>query len=114
MTTFDPNDERITAYILGDDSLSADDRIAVAEMLSTNADAQRFADELRAAASLAGKELATEAVPAMAPTANIESAVRKELARPTKSKGWMLFAQWTVAAGLVIGAGFVFMPGLMS
>jgi Ca-activated chloride channel homolog len=114
MTTFDPNDERITAYILGDDSLSTDDRTAVAELLSTNADAQRFADELRAAASLAGKELATEAVPAMAPTANIETAVRKELARPAKSKGWMLFAQWAVAATLLVGVGYYFMPSLMN
>lgn len=110
MSTFDPNDERITAYILGDDSLSAVDRNEVATLLSTNPEAQLFAEELRMAASMAGSELAMETIPAMAPTAVIENAVRKELARPSKSKGWMLFAQWTVAASLVVGATVYFMP----
>jgi Ca-activated chloride channel family protein len=109
MAHFDPNDERLTAYILGDDSLSAADRAAVAELLSTNADAQRFADELRAAASLAGAELAAEAVPALASTAGIESAVRRELARP-KNGSWLFRSQWLVAAGLVVGLGLYFGP----
>ena len=55
MAHFDPNDERLTAYILGDDSLSAEDRAAVAELLSTNPDARRFADELQAAVKRAAR-----------------------------------------------------------
>jgi Ca-activated chloride channel family protein len=109
MTIFDPNDERITAYILGDDSLSADDRAAVAELLKKNPEAQRFADELRAAADLAGMELAAEPIPALAPTANIEAAVRKEFARP-KAGSWNATVRWCVAASLLVGMGFYFVP----
>lgn len=109
MTIFDPNDERITAYILGDDSLSADDRAAVAELLEKNPEAQRFADELRAAADLAGMELAAESIPALVPTANIEAAVRQEIARP-KAGGWNATVRWCVAASLLVGMGFYFVP----
>ena len=102
MATFDPNDERLTAYILGDDSLSADDRACVAELLAASPDAQRFADELRAAASLVGLELAAEAIPSTPPAESIETAVRAELSKPPR-KSWLQRTEWLVAATVLVG-----------
>ena len=63
--TFDPDDARLTAYVLGE--LSAVERAAVDELLARDEAARTFVDELRRTAEVLERELAEEPAPALEP-----------------------------------------------
>ena len=64
-TPFDPEDVRLSAYVLGE--LEGEDRAAIEALLARSAEARAFVEGLRETAEELERELARETVPGLTP-----------------------------------------------
>jgi Ca-activated chloride channel homolog len=100
MTTYDPNDPRLTAFALGE--LEENERSAVEAQLATCAESRAAVEEIRAAARLLEDELRQETSPGLAPEQR--SAIEGSLTQPRRPVG-RVWIQLALAASVVLCVG---------
>ncbi|WP_320046804.1 von Willebrand factor type A domain-containing protein [uncultured Ilyobacter sp.] len=104
---FDPNDARLTAYVLNE--LDADEKAAVEKLLADSPEARAAVEEIRATVDVLSKELGAEPVGTLSDS-------QRETITSAKSRGGLRLRTWlvasAVAASLLIIAVNVMTPRL--
>src|SRR5579864_5466712 len=106
--TYDPNDPRLTAYVLGE--LDEAERKAVEAQLAECAESRGSVEEIRTTAELLAAQLRKEPSPGL--SLEQREAIERQLVKPRRkvSIRWVSFA---VAASLLIGAvGLMALPSI--
>ncbi len=113
---FDPDDARLTAYVLGE--LDEADRVEFELLIAESTDAQRFVEETHATAGLLAAQLRHEARPGLA--SEQHQAIEKTLEMRAKSlhqfrpgRPWLTlrrFAQLAVTAGIIVFVAALVLP----